>query len=179
MRTLAEPIENYIPMDRRKRKGTLNDAIHSVDPQAFGMASMQRDVGRPPVFQESPSAMDMREMNLQSQQSGYGLQGQMGGQGQTQMGRDPRMGVIQANIQGHIIPPEGSNRAGFSQAPRHPSMAIGQSGMGPQGLDVPAPPDPQGLTSQLEDARKEAYLNGGKRMSSMIREGLLAGMRGM
>lgn len=184
MRTLAEPIENYMSMGPR-RGDTLNDALHRP------ARDEPRIVGQPAVLQESPSTItDMRQMDLQNNQSGYGQMGQqnpMRGQGQGLAGGDPRMGIIQANIQGHIIPPEGSDRERSSAMGQ--MRGLGNQFGGGQGLtSQPVPSDPQrpsagqpvGVTaSQLDDARRSGYMTGGKTMSSMIREGLLAGMRGM
>ena len=185
MRTLAEPIENYIPIDRRKGKGTLNDALHRPT------RDEPRIVGQPAILQESPAALaDMQAQLPMGNQAGYGqIRGQQNpmGQGQGLAGGDPRMGIIQANIQGHIIPPEGSDRERSSAMGQ--MRGLGNQFGGGQGLKLqPAPSDPQrpsagqpvGVTaSQLDDARRSGYMTGGKTMSSMIREGLLAGMRGM
>ena len=185
MRTLPEPIENYMSMGARQK--SLNDALHRPAPSPDEMLQ----VGRPPTFQQSPSNTDMRQMDLQNNQSGYGQMGQqnpMRGQGQGLAGGDPRMGVIQANIQGHIIPPEGSDRgqpAGMGQISQ--MMGLGNQLREGQGLKFqPAPSDPQRPSagqpvgtpsSQLDDARRSGYMTGGKTMSSMIREGLLQGLR--
>ena len=182
MRTLAEPIKDAISL-----QGTLNDAFHD------GLRPRRRPVGQPAVLQESPAAItDMGQMELlMGNQAGYGqIRGQqnpMGGQGQALAGGDPRMGVIQANIQGHIIPPEESDRERSSAMGQ--MRGLGNQFGGGQGLtSQPVPSGPQrpsagqpvGVTaSQLDDARRSGYMTGGKTMSSMIREGLLAGMRGM
>lgn len=182
MRTLAEPIKDAISL-----QGTLNDAFHD------GLNEpRRRPVGQPAILQESPAALADMQMQLpMGNQAGYGqIRGQqnpMGGQGQALAGGDPRMGVIQANIQGHIIPPEGSDRERSSAMGQ--MRGLGNQFGGGQGLKLqPAHSDPQrpsagqpvGVTaSQLDDARRSGYMTGGKTMSSMIREGLLAGMRGM